>query len=371
VKLSSAIMLGMQTLDLSGNDFNCDILGVAANAVGIPRAVWTQESIHARNESILDHWPWLAKQIPVEGKDYYQTRFVELSGHFDGEDGTLGDLLNYIRRIEPECGECNDYDCTCALAEEPLRQLDLELSSKDEDKEGLGIPSEKEIVDCKAARQPTEVPQAARESAPPPPPATSPISQEAADDFDGLNLNALPPSLRRAVMAGRLRKQASAGGAARDATPGIEAPHQEIHVDEADWRASTPGGRAERFAKWCRWKRFGRVLGWSWLASLGLMLLAMEIVSLSDPPWGFWLFSIPAALFLCTSAVGPLWLLWPYLWALRSAGAWQELYNELGRDPFNPFMAETRREFVMRLTALVIVFLVIPACLIAACDKWP
>ena len=230
MKLSSAIVLGIQTLDLSGSDFNCDILGVAANAVGIPRAVWTKESIKARNESILDHWPWLAKQIPVEGKDYYQTRFVELSGHFDGEDGTLGDLLNHVRSIEPECGECNDYDCTCARVEEFIRQFELGLPSQDEDKEGLYSPSEKEVVDCKAARQPKDVPQVALESVPPPPPATSPISQEAADESDKINLDALPPSMRRAIEASRLRVRASIEETARRTTMAVESPKPAIEI---------------------------------------------------------------------------------------------------------------------------------------------
>jgi hypothetical protein len=105
------------------------------------------------------------------------------------------------------------------------------------------------------------------------------------------------------------------------------------------------------------------------------MLLVMAIGSFSDPPWLFWAFSVPGALLLCSSAVAPVWLLWPYLWALRSVGTWQELYNELGRDPFglltfDLLMTETRREFVVRLAALVIILFVIPACFIAACSIW-
>jgi len=51
------------------------------------------------------------------------------------------------------------------------------------------------------------------------------------------------------------------------------------------------------------------------------------------------------------------------------------LYNELGRDPFglltfDLLMTETRREFVVRLAALVIILFVIPACFIAACSIW-
>jgi hypothetical protein len=221
-------MLGMNTLDLSGNDFNCDILGVAANAVGIPRAVWTQESIHERNESILDQWPWLEKQIPVEGKDYYQTRFDELSGRFDGEDGTLGDLLNYIRSIEPECGECNYYDCICVRAEELIRQFEPGLPLQDEGTEEVRISGEKEIVDDKAAKGSNDAPQIAIESVALSPPETPPLRNNASDEFDGLNIDELPPSIRRAVLAGRLRIQVSADEAARQTVAGVEAPKQAI-----------------------------------------------------------------------------------------------------------------------------------------------
>jgi hypothetical protein len=274
VKLSSAIMLGMNTLDLSGNDFNCDILGVAANAVGIPRAVWTKESIHERNESILDQWPWLEKQIPVEGKDYYQTRFVELSGRFDGEGSTLGDLLNYIRSIEPECGECNYYDCICVRAEEFIGQFELGLPSQDEDKEGLCSPSEKKVVDCKAARQPKDVPQAALESAPPPP-ATSPISQDAAAEFDRINLDALPPSMRRAMLASRLRIRASIEETDRRTTMAVESPKPaiEISTKKSLWQRAKRSGLSQLDI----WKRTAQ----SWFGKLTLtqiLLLAILVV---------------------------------------------------------------------------------------------
>jgi hypothetical protein len=237
----------MQTLDFSGSDFNCDILGAAANAVGIPRAVWTKESIEERNESILDQWPWLAKQIPVEGRDYYQTRFVELSRRFDQEDGTVGDLLNYIRYIEPECGGCNDYDCTCARVDGLQQHFELKPDSQVEGTQWDRIARDREVFEDKASTGPKDVREAPIEGAPQRPcqnvedrdiirPTLEPWSQNVA--ADGLNLDELPPSMRRAVMANRIRLSAKL------AAPSVEAPRRVIeHVmKDTLWLKVKKGG---------------------------------------------------------------------------------------------------------------------------------
>jgi hypothetical protein len=157
VKLSSAMILGMQALRLSPGDINFDILGVAANAVGISRAGDSGDSIQARYEGLLDQWPWLARQIPVEGKDFYRTLLMEISYRFDqqvcGGEITLNDLLVYVRSLEPECGKCCNYDCACERAERLLQSIENELNSTGEDMEVLRVPIENEAVHDKQAAQ--------------------------------------------------------------------------------------------------------------------------------------------------------------------------------------------------------------------------
>jgi len=150
------MILGMQTLRPSPGDINFDILGVAANVVGISRAGESGESIQARYQGLVDQWPWLGRQIPVEGEDFYRTLLMEISYRFDqrvcGEEITLNDLLDYVRSIEPECGKCCNYDCACERAER-LQSIENELNSTGEDMEVLRVPIEKEAVHDKQAAQ--------------------------------------------------------------------------------------------------------------------------------------------------------------------------------------------------------------------------
>lgn len=53
-------------------------------------------------------WPWLT-----------ETELINISGQFnrvvDG-DATFESLVDYVRSIEPECGECCQFDCACKVA---------------------------------------------------------------------------------------------------------------------------------------------------------------------------------------------------------------------------------------------------------------
>jgi hypothetical protein len=62
----------------------------------------------------------------------------------------------------------------------------------------------------------------------------NPLGDDAAAEFDKINLDALPPSMRRAVEANRVRIQASAYEAARQAVPGVESPKDAIRRTTKD-----------------------------------------------------------------------------------------------------------------------------------------
>jgi hypothetical protein len=144
------MILGMQTLRFSPGDINSDILGAAANAVGVSPAGEPGESIQARYEGLVDQWPWLARQIPVEGEDYYRTCLMEISYRFDqqvcGGKITLNDLLDYVRAIEPACGKCCNYNCACERAERLLQSTGEDLGE-------MRLPIERRAVDDKQAAQ--------------------------------------------------------------------------------------------------------------------------------------------------------------------------------------------------------------------------
>jgi len=123
---------------------------------------------------------------------------------------SLSDLLNYIRSLEPACGECCSFGCICERVAPLLREL------------GLVQQQNREIQQIGAPIHPSDESTLPHTHPEPPPPATSPIGQEAADEFEGIPLDSLPPSMRRAVQANRLRIRAHPNEAARQALPAAE-----------------------------------------------------------------------------------------------------------------------------------------------------
>lgn len=110
MKLSEAMMLGSSTCKMVPADWNSCALGAAANAVGIPFAKdHTEES--ARIDAMIKYWPWL-----YDDKGYTQ-EFHTIWATFDDRvcKGlmTYEQLVDYVKSIEPECGECNQFKCTC------------------------------------------------------------------------------------------------------------------------------------------------------------------------------------------------------------------------------------------------------------------
>lgn len=110
MRLSEAIMLGSTTCKMVAGDWNSCALGCAGNAVGIEQgdANYKMSDGRRRWHHIDDAWPWLSKE-PILSWDIWLM--------FDNEvcEGkkTLEQLADFVRSIEPDCGECNLRKCVC------------------------------------------------------------------------------------------------------------------------------------------------------------------------------------------------------------------------------------------------------------------
>lgn len=123
MKLSEAMMLG----DLMRKRVNHIYLSVHPDgACGCAIGGATLAMGRTGNEDHEALWPWLREKGP-HGRlwDYVigigaadgNPSFTEvMRGHI-----TFEQLVDYVRSIEPACGECNRFECTCAPKEEPSR----------------------------------------------------------------------------------------------------------------------------------------------------------------------------------------------------------------------------------------------------------
>lgn len=56
------------------------------------------------------YWPWLEGVNPQTAHKY----LWDISDKFEDLGWTVSKLSKYVALIEPECGECNRFECTCA-----------------------------------------------------------------------------------------------------------------------------------------------------------------------------------------------------------------------------------------------------------------
>jgi hypothetical protein len=118
MKLSEAMMLGEVMMPKNnGNtwfgtqvgrydDCGCAI-GRAWFAVGRKVSEWT---VTGNNSGFEAEWPWLsgnyAGQISIYFKEVLESKM------------TFEQLVHHVRSIEPSCGECNHFECTCSANSE-------------------------------------------------------------------------------------------------------------------------------------------------------------------------------------------------------------------------------------------------------------
>ena len=121
MKLSEAMMLGdsLRKRDprvyLGGSKgcrYGC-ALGGAVLATGY-------QTGQASEELMAERWPWLTDMESPHGCTYAAYIGCDSKAGFTAViEGkiTFEQLVDHVRSIEPECGECNRFQCTCVKAE--------------------------------------------------------------------------------------------------------------------------------------------------------------------------------------------------------------------------------------------------------------
>lgn len=108
MKLSEAMMLGSVTCKMVPLNMNSCAFGAALNALGVPQ----EEPSYMRYPSLRRLFPWL-----IDDESRLSDQAKEIYGRFDYEvcegEMTLEQLVDYVRSIEPDCGECNQFACIC------------------------------------------------------------------------------------------------------------------------------------------------------------------------------------------------------------------------------------------------------------------
>jgi hypothetical protein len=158
MRLSEAIMLGSATVKMAAGDWNSCALGAACNALGMARhdpywpfglppkingkmidGVLTLcmefEPTCDRRMEILKRWPWTGVSVPFASTPTWcqeaalklpqlevnaATVVTYISIVTIGFDHcvvagkmTLEQLVDWVRSVEPSCGECCSFECGC------------------------------------------------------------------------------------------------------------------------------------------------------------------------------------------------------------------------------------------------------------------
>jgi hypothetical protein len=142
-------MLGAEITNPEPFNTNYCALGMGANAVGIPESSPSEDGDGSKRRLAIeamwpwlnrednfwlrvhlaelyaiphDHWPRLSFEIALE-RPWNFVAVVFNHNVFPGTM-TLEQLVEYIRKTEPECAECNRFDCHCHDVFSALRASD-------------------------------------------------------------------------------------------------------------------------------------------------------------------------------------------------------------------------------------------------------
>ena len=124
MRLSTALMLGVNTCKLKPIRINSCAFGAALNAEGVPREKWYE--IGSRYKEIARLWPW------TNGEEGMVKPAREIYKKFDRQvctgEMTLEELHDYIKSVEPDC-DCNRFNCDCKQKVELVANQTEEVAS--------------------------------------------------------------------------------------------------------------------------------------------------------------------------------------------------------------------------------------------------
>jgi len=128
--LSTAINMGAVTVKMKAGDMNSCALGAACNALGAhEHTTCLRNHPNNRYEFLYKHWPWVDtpgyKTLSGRSCEAFIAIYTRFDSYVVKGSMTLEQLVDYVRSIEPECGECNEFSCKCVqkMDETPTLQL--------------------------------------------------------------------------------------------------------------------------------------------------------------------------------------------------------------------------------------------------------
>lgn len=122
-------MLGIGTVDaMIAGDINSCALGVSLNAAGVPSinrrpplvVGFSTVSVDARYLALYMLWPWTEERSSTRPGTWSYEVWNRFDNWVSYGQMTIEQLADYIRSVEPECGTCNRFQCTCQPILEPV-----------------------------------------------------------------------------------------------------------------------------------------------------------------------------------------------------------------------------------------------------------
>lgn len=108
MKLSEAMMLGDIALTRSSTTWLDRSAGCGC-AIGRAYAVVGGNAFSPSIADFTPLWPWLGFDELIDISDLFSA--------VTAAQMTFEQLVDFVRSIEPSCGECNKFECSCAKTE--------------------------------------------------------------------------------------------------------------------------------------------------------------------------------------------------------------------------------------------------------------
>lgn len=109
MKLSEAMMLGSGKCKMIPKELDTCALGVALWAIGMP----TKEHGISLYSNVRKAWPWLNLLANGSVWDFMETVYERFDGEVCSGKLSYEQFVDWVRSIEPDCGECNQFVCIC------------------------------------------------------------------------------------------------------------------------------------------------------------------------------------------------------------------------------------------------------------------